>query len=107
MDSEQTPSNTDGDAVSGIRFNLSDQNVRGAQINVAIAHSFMAHKSPKYWIYVVIHELYENLDSLTPFITLLENFGLSTENEVELVLPFRTKYASTRQEVLSLKWDTT
>jgi hypothetical protein len=58
----------------------------------------------KYWIYAVIHELYEDLESLEDFITLLENFVRLTNANTELILPYKRSYAANRQSVLSLDW---
>ena len=73
--------------------------------NVTYTDKFENSIHQKYWMYLVIHELYENLASVESFITLIANFGKSLENKAEVVLPLKSAYKETRRSILRKAWD--
>lgn len=73
--------------------------------NACSTRDYFLETRRTYWIYVVIHELFENLDMLMPFITVLENFGASLETRAEVILPNANTYARNRKDLLLLDWN--
>jgi hypothetical protein len=59
----------------------------------------------KYWMYLVIHKLFEAFTPIDPFIQLISNFGDSAGEKAMVTIPYNTSYSITRQEILSVDWD--
>jgi hypothetical protein len=58
----------------------------------------------KYWIYVVINEIYEDFAPIEPFKQLAANFGKKFDDTVKVALPIKSKYKSTRESILKKNW---
>ncbi len=58
----------------------------------------------KYWIYVVINEIYEDFSLIEPFKQLAANFGKKFDDTVKVALPIKSKYKSTRESILKKNW---
>ena len=69
-----------------------------------IVWSFIQDTIPKYWMYIIIHEIYEDFELLEPLIKLFLNFGSSLADTAELIMPMKGSYKWNREIVLSLDW---
>ena len=59
----------------------------------------------KYWVYVVLNEIYEDFDDVEQFKRLVLNFGKKFDDTVKIVLPIKSRYEKTRRSVLKKAWN--
>ncbi|MBD1862336.1 MULTISPECIES: hypothetical protein [Trichocoleus] len=72
--------------------------------NLTYTDSFENSFHQKYWMYLVVHELYEGLTSVDSFVTLIANFGKALGDKAEVVLPLKSAYKETRRSVTKKIW---
>jgi hypothetical protein len=61
-------------------------------------------KPTNYYIYLVMHELLDNLELIRPFMEMSNNFGNILQDMAVLYIPMENSFLKNRQAVLSLNW---